>query len=670
MADLAWTACALKSARSAGLLAGDAFMDEVRAALDRLTDPSTLLAAPRAGAPVDLRATAMGMFARILAGADARRDAAVTAGVRALLGALPVWDESAPGAIDMLRWYFGTVALFQVGGEAWKTWNEALKPGIVDSVVRDGEHAGSVDPLGPWVAEAGRTASTSLLTMCMEVYYRYARVFGSKGGAVPAPAVLPPSTGGTREPNGNPYGDVFFQHYGVNPFEDTEDDAQSTFALDVDTASFSIARRFIADGALPDPAAVRTEEFVNRFPTDDPPPAEGVFALRAEGMASRFGGPRYHLLRLGIRAKDVAATDRPPARLTFVVDASGSMAAENRLGLVKRALGFLVSQLRPDDEVALVVYRSSARLLLPHGKDRAALRRAIGKLETGGSTNASEGLEIAYEQAAKAFLPGGINRIVLCSDGVANTGETEAGKILGLVAAERKKGIEISTVGFGMGNYNDILMETLANKGNGNYFYVDTIHEARRVFLRELTGMLTTVAKDAKVQVEWNPSVVARYRLLGYENRDVRDEDFRKDDVDGGEIGAGHAVSALYELKLHANGPPGPLGTFRIRYADPATPGRVVEESVPIEREVLSGEPSRTLLLCAAAAEFAEILRKSYWARDGSLRSVADLVSGILDRWGRREEVVELLDLVNRAAALMEGTAGTPPEERPVLEGR
>jgi Ca-activated chloride channel family protein len=182
--------------------------------------------------------------------------------------------------------------------------------------------------------------------------------------------------------------------------------------------------------------------------------------------------------------------------------------------------------------------------------------------------------------------------------------------------------------------------------------------------------MLMTVAKDAKVRVEWNPSVVARYRLLGYENRDVRDEDFREDDVDGGEIGAGHAVSALYELKLHANGPPGPLGTFRIRYADPATPGRVVEESVPIEREVLSGEPSRTLLLCAAAAEFAEILRESYWARDGSLRAVADLVSGILDRWGRREEVVELLDLVNRAAALMEGTAGTPPEERPVLEGR
>ena len=661
-ATLVWVVMGLKSARAAGLPTGGTWPQRVTDTLDRLTDKTTGLASPRLGDPADLRSTAMAVLARVLAGADPGKDPAVTAAVKALLGQLPTWDPDVPGAIDLRRWYFGTLAIFQVGGQAWTTWDDKLKTTVRDHFVRDGEHAGSFEPVGPWVAEAGRVASTALATMCMEVYYRYARVFGCNPGLA-----LPPSTGGTREPNGNPYGDTFFKHYGVNPFEDTEDDSRSTFALDVDTASYAVARRFLRDGNLPDAAAVRTEEFVNSFRSDDPPPAEGTFALRAEGMPSRFGGPRYHLLRLSVRAREVDPAQRKPARLTFVVDSSGSMEVENRLGLVKRALCLLIERLRPEDEIALVTYGTEGRLLLPHSRDRVALRAAIDRLEPEGSTNAEGGLRIGYGEASKAFLPGGINRIILCSDGVANTGETKAEALLATIAARAKQGIEISTIGFGMGNYNDILMEKLADKGNGNYAYVDTIHEARRIFLRELTGMLQTVAKDAKVQVEWNPEVVSRYRLLGYENRDLRDEDFRKDDVDAGEIGAGQSVTALYELKLVKNAPDGPLGTFSIRYGVPDSPGRVVEEAIPLPREILGGEPSRHLRLCAVVAEFAELLRGSWWARDGSCAAVAEELAELLPLYGNSPEVVELLDLVNKAAALLKPAKAEIPEERPEL---
>jgi Ca-activated chloride channel family protein len=464
-------------------------------------------------------------------------------------------------------------------------------------------------------------------------------------------AGAPPSTGGTAEPNGRPYGDVFHRHHGTNPFVDTEEDRLSTFGMDVDTASYAIARRYLRDGHLPDPASVRVEEFVNAFPSDDPAPKRGVFTLATEAMPSRFGGPRHVLLRLGVRARTVAAEDRPPARLTFVVDTSGSMARENRLGLVKRSLMLLVDRLREDDRVALVTYGSEGAVRVPHTGDREVIRRGIRALAPHGSTNAEEGLRLGYGLASLEFAEGAINRVVLCSDGVANVGRTGPDAILKVIAREANRGIELTTLGFGMGNYNDVLMERLADRGNGRYAYLDTMKEARRVIARDFAGMMQTVAKDAKVQVDFDPAVVSRYRLLGYENRRIADRDFRNDAVDAGEVGAGHTVTALYEVKLAKGVDSGDLGTFRIRYRD-AEDGRVTEESVPIRRSLLDRKPSRHLLLSAAVAELAEILRGSYWAEEGSLDEVVDALSAAVVDYDRSPRIVELLELARTAARL------------------
>ena len=409
---------------------------------------------------------------------------------------------------------------------------------------------------------------------------------------------------------------------------------------------------------------------MNTFPPDDPAPESGVFTLAAEGMPAPYASSRYHLLRLSVRAKDVSSKDRKPAILTFVVDISGSMNRENRLGLVKRALRLLVSRLKPEDRVALVVYGITGRVLLKHTEDLDAIVVAIDELAPGGSTNAEQGLQLGFAEAAEAFVEGANNRVILCSDGVANVGRTGPDSSLAVVAEHAKKGIDLTTIGFGMGNYNDVLMEQLADKGNGSYAYVDTMNEARRVFVQNLTGTLQTVARDAKVQVEFDPAVVTRYRLLGYENRDIRDEDFRKDDVDAGEVGAGQAVTALYEVKLAKDAPEGrALGTFRVRYR-PADGGeKVIEEAVPIARALLDAEPSRRFRVQAAVAEFAEILRGSYWARDGSLTKVRDDLSEILAGAPADPVEAELLDLVTKAAALKPAGDAPEPEERPELPG-
>jgi Ca-activated chloride channel family protein len=357
-----------------------------------------------------------------------------------------------------------------------------------------------------------------------------------------------PSTGGTTEPNDQPYGDVFYREYGVNPFIDTEDDNLSTFGLDVDTGSYTVARRYLRDGHLPPREAIRVEEFVNSFDYGDRPPRRGDFRLAAEGAPAPFAaGERYYLLRFAVSARQVAAKDRPPAVLTFVVDTSGSMNRENRLGLVKSALYELLDHLRSDDRVGLVVYGSRGEVLLEPTTDHEAIRSAIGRLHGGGSTNAEEGLLLAYELADEYRDRDGINRIILCSDGVANVGRTGPESILERIEHFTEEGIELTTVGFGMGNYNDVLMEQLADTGDGRYAYVDALPEARRILVEELTGTLMTIGSEAKAQVEFNPGVVSRYRLLGYENRDIADERFRDPTVDAGEIGSGHTVAALYD---------------------------------------------------------------------------------------------------------------------------
>jgi len=348
--------------------------------------------------------------------------------------------------------------------------------------------------------------------------------------------------------------------------------------------------------------------------------------------------------------------DRKPAVLTFVVDVSGSMRMENRLELVKRALGLLLDELKSSDRVGLVVYGSEARRILDPTADREAIRDAIDRLVPEGSTNAEQGLRMGYEMAARFRSRDGINRVVLCSDGVANVGRTGPASILQLIEREaRENDIELTTVGFGMGNYNDVLMEQLANKGDGRYAYVDTLEEARRIFVEELTGTLQTIAADAKIQVEFDPSVVARWRLIGYENRDIADERFRDDSVDAGEIGAGHSVTALYEIKLKEDASRrGTAATVRLRYRSKET-GKVVELEHDLRlSDVASSWESapRGLKLATLVAEFAEVLKGNYWAKDGHLAEVLRRARRLSPELASDERSAEMVTLVERAERL------------------
>jgi len=473
---------------------------------------------------------------------------------------------------------------------------------------------------------------------------------------------LQPSAGGTAIVNDEPYDLTFYESYGVNPFIDTEDDRLSTFAMDVDTASYSIARRYLRDGHLPDKDAVRVEEFVNYFRQDYDAPSdpETAFAIHLEGGPAPFGGERYHLLRVGLQGYRVPDEARQEAALVFVIDVSGSMAQENRLGLVKRALRLLVDELRPTDTVGIVVYGSRGQVLLEPtpASERESILAAIELLQPEGSTNAEEGLLLGYQMAAGHFKPGSINRLILCSDGVANVGHTGPESILERVQRYANQKITLSTVGFGMGNYNDVLMEQLADRGDGNYAYVDTLSEARRVFVENLTGMLQVIARDAKVQVEFNPEVVSRFRLLGYENRDLADEDFRKDDVDAGEVGAGHSVTALYEVKLHEDPQAqGTALTVTVRYEEPDS-GEVMELARAFARSDFRPSLEETtprFRLDAVVAEFAEILRRSYWAKEGDLEGVLALAREVAQELPDDADVAELVELVAWASDLWVG---------------
>ena len=467
-------------------------------------------------------------------------------------------------------------------------------------------------------------------------------------------------------PNGATYNDVFFKGSDTNPFVDTEDDAFSTFGMDVDTASYAVMRRFLRDGLLPPSEAVRVEEFVNTFDYNYTPPTDETFAVHLEGAPSRFSeGKRLQLLRIGIQGRVIPDTDRKDAILTFVIDVSDSMGMENRLELVKQALTLLLEQLRPNDKVGIVVYGTDARVVLPHTGivNREHILTAIRALAPEGVTNAEAGLRMGYKLALQNSKPDCINRVILCSDGVANVGQTGSDEILKEIRTYVKEGVTLTTVGFGMGNYNDILMEQLANKGNGSYAYVDTLKEAKRVFVENLTGTLQVIAKDAKIQVEFNPETVSRFRLLGYENRRLAHEDFRNDIVDAGEVGAGHSVTALYEIKLHENAD-GKLAMVSIRYENPDT-GHVTEVNESISTNALKGsfeETTPTFQLAASVAEFAEILRGSFWAQDGSLESVRETLERVLPHINaktgeHRARNEELLSLVRKAQRFKEQKA-------------
>ncbi len=462
---------------------------------------------------------------------------------------------------------------------------------------------------------------------------------------------IPLSHGGSAIVNGQPYDAMFFKDYGTNPFVDTDDDHLSTFAIDVDDASFVMARSYLDRGSLPPDEAIRVEEFVNHFNYDYEPPRHDAFTVYAEGAPSEFGD-NVQLLQIGIKGRELGDFERKPANLVFVVDVSGSMGTENRLGLVRRALTMLVDELRADDRVGIVIYGSRGQVLLEPTslRNRYRILDAIDRLRPGGSTNAEEGIRLGYQMARRQFQEGHINRVILCSDGVANVGRTGPDELLAQIKRYADMGITLTTVGFGMGNYNDVLMEKLGNKGNGFYAYVDDIDQARKIFVDNLNGTLEVIARDVKIQVDFNSEIVRSYRLLGYENRDVADNKFRDDREDGGEIGSGHEVTALYEVKLWKQRPKGTVATVYIRYKDPEG-GRASEVSGTVTGDIFAKrfkDASSDLRLAATAAEFAEILRHSYWARGSNLDDVYRVARDLAYE-NESEQASELAHMIDQA---------------------
>lgn len=339
-----------------------------------------------------------------------------------------------------------------------------------------------------------------------------------------------------------------FEHFKDNPIKQVATDPVSTFSLDVDTGSYALVRQFIQQGRLPAADAVRTEELINYFSYDYPKAmAEHPFAVETE-LSSAPWQPEHYLLRIGVQAQDIQAKDMPPANLVFLVDVSGSMNEANKLPLVISSLQMLTQQLRPQDRVSLVVYAGRTEVVLEPTNNKADILAALGRLQAGGSTAGTSALDLAYKMARKAYIKEGINRILLATDGDFNVGITSTEQIKDMVKRERETGITLSTLGFGQGNFNDAMMEQIANVGNGNYSYIDSLTEARKVLIDELSSTFNTVAKDVKVQIEFNPDWVSEYRLIGYENRQLQREDFNNDKVDAGDVGAGKSVTAIYEI--------------------------------------------------------------------------------------------------------------------------
>ena len=452
-------------------------------------------------------------------------------------------------------------------------------------------------------------------------------------------------------------GDVTFQDYGQNPWVHTGDDALSTFAVDVDTGSYTIMRKWIDEGLLPPADSVRPEEYLAFFDMGYEAPDRDTFAVYVDGAHTPFAEqPDDYLVRIGIKGEDISERRRDAVTLTFVIDISGSMADGDRLELVKDSIAILVESLDEADTVSIVAYDTTARVVLDPtpGDEYRTITRAVDRLSPGGSTNAEEGLTLGYDLADDAFDRDGLNRVILLSDGVANVGETGPNGIFERIERAADSGIDLLTIGVGLGNYNDVLMEQLADQANGQYRYVDTIDEAERVFAEDLTGTLVTIARDVKVQVEFDGDTVKWYRLVGFENREVADDDFRNDRVDGGEIGAGHTVTALYQIELQDNvRGRDSLGRVTIRWADPGN-GDMREVAGEIMAESLAEswkDADPRFRLAASVAAYAEALRDGQDRGEYRLDQVADEVDRLADQLDD-PDVEELLRLIDRSIRL------------------
>ena len=426
-----------------------------------------------------------------------------------------------------------------------------------------------------------------------------------------------------------PHNTEEYGRFEENPFLRPEDNPLSTFSIDVDRASYANVRRFLRDGQRPPRDAVRIEEMVNYFTYDYPEPSGADPVSVTTELAACPWNEKNRLLLIGLQTRRIDTRDLPPSNLVFLVDTSGSMQSADKLPLVKSALHLLVDQLRPEDRVSIVAYAGSAGLILKptRGADRAVIHEAIDAFEAGGSTAGAEGIVLAYQVAKDNFLRNGNNRVILATDGDFNVGVTSDGELERLIEDKRRDGIFLTVLGFGTGNIKDSKMELLADKGNGNYSYIDTIAEARKSLVQEMGATLVTVAKDVKLQVEFNPAHVGAYRLIGYENRLLRSEDFNNDAKDAGELGAGHSVTALYEII-----PPGgdipnanvdrlkyqtrnaaaggaDLATVKIRYKDPdGDTSRLMTQVIGTSTQRV---PSHNFQVASSVAQLGMLLRDS-----------------------------------------------------------
>jgi Ca-activated chloride channel family protein len=495
--------------------------------------------------------------------------------------------------------------------------------------------------------------------------------------ARPAAAVAPGFATGAegfrhrREPwNTEEYGTI-----DENPFLAVAANPLSTFSVDVDRASYSNVRRFLLNGQLPPRDAVRIEELVNYFPyAYAAPSGDDPVAIHAE-IAPAPWKPQHRLVRIGLQARRIATEGLPPSNLVFLLDVSGSMQPPNKLPLLKSAFGLLVNNLRPEDRVAIVVYAGSAGLVLPStpGDQKAKILEAIERLEAGGSTAGGAGIRRAYDEATVNFIRRGNNRVILATDGDFNVGVSSESQLVQLIEERRRTGVFLTVLGFGHGNLKDSKMEMLADRGNGQYFYIDNLLEARKALVTELGGTLYTVAKDVKLQIEWNPARVRAYRLIGYENRLLRDEDFADDSVDAGDVGSGHSVTALYEVvpvgvetdvvirlpdSLRYQTTPRPsaasagpeLVFVKVRYKAPdGDRSRLL--SRPVRDDAT--DPSSDFRFQAAVAEFGLVLRNSPHRGRADLGRVIATARGALgdDPDGYRAEFVRLVQAAQSLGA-------------------
>jgi Ca-activated chloride channel homolog len=495
-------------------------------------------------------------------------------------------------------------------------------------------------------------------------------------GPIPGLRYSGMTVGAPQAQPAEPPGAEAYDKIADNPYRRVAQEPLSTFSIDVDTASYANVRRFLGQGMLPPKDAVRVEEMINYFRYDYPPPKDGEpFSVNVE-VARCPWDAGHRLARIGLKGREIDAGKRPPSNLVFLADVSGSMSDPLKLPLLKSALAMLVQALGENDRVAIVVYAGAEGLALPSTscEHKAEILSTLDQLQAGGSTNGGAGIRLAYQVAVQNFIKGGTNRVILCTDGDFNVGVTDRGELVDLIERQARSGVFLSVLGFGTGNLKDATMEQLADKGNGNYAYIDSPAEARKVLVEQAGGTLVTIAKDVKIQVEFNPARVAAYRLVGYENRLLRNEDFKDDTKDAGEIGAGHTVTALYELvppgqekdlpgpdplkyqpKAEATPAPGPhadeLLTVKLRFKAPdGDTSREIERAVTDDGKDYAAA-SADFQFAAAVAAFGQLLRDSPFKGSATYAAVLELAEASRgpDPAGYRRE---FLDLVRKAQAL------------------